>query len=197
MPPFRISARIDNPRFRVTFDEDASVCYCNSVKSLAGILRVHGRTIGARRLHALVGPDDRRRPRTSRRESSFEGAHITRLQYARQRTRPVQRTSNVHGERPPDDEPAFLRAYFDDVRAGRGNLSPHIRAYLYYVSARSWRLREENRSHANTPVPRFTPPQDPWHGMNLVTVLHYTPTRTVPPRRSTSTHPMFLRSRGV
>ena len=192
MPPFRISARIDNPRFRVTFDEDASVCYCNSVKSLAGILRVHSRTIGVRSLHALVGPDDRRGSRTSRRECSFEGAHITRLQYTRQRTRPVQRTSNIHGERPPDDEPAFLRAYFDDVRAGRGNLSPYVRAYLYYVRTRSWRLREENRSH---PDLRFTPHRDPSHGMNIVTVLHYNPTRIVPPRRSTSMHIMSLRSR--
>jgi hypothetical protein len=170
MPPFRISARIDNPRFRVTFDEDDSVCYCNSVKSLAGILSGHGRTVGVRRLRALVGPDDRRRPRPSRREFSFEGAHITRFQYARQWTHPVQRTSNAPGEHPLDGDPVFLRAYFDNVRAGRGNPSPHIRSYWDYVST------------------RFTPPQDPCHKMNYVTVLQYTS-----PRRSTSTHPMFLR----
>jgi hypothetical protein len=139
MSPFRISARIDNPRFRVTFDEGDSVCYFNSVKSLAAILRVHGRTVSVRRLHAIVGPDDRRRPRTSRRESSFEGAHITRLQYARQRPRPVQRTSNVPGDRPPDDGPLFLCAYFDDVRAGNGVLPPYFRAYLDHVRASKYR----------------------------------------------------------
>jgi hypothetical protein len=98
MSPFRISARIDNPRFRVTFDEGDSACYCNSVKSLAAILRVHGRAVSVRRLRAIVGPDDRRRPRTSRRESSFEGAHITRLQYARQRP---------HARGPSNERPTY------------------------------------------------------------------------------------------
>jgi hypothetical protein len=127
MSPFRISGRVDNPRFRVTFDGDDSICCCNSVNSLAGILCDHGRTVGVRRLRALVGPDDRRRPYPSRREFSFEGTHITRLQYTRQRKHPVQRTSNAPGEHPLGGDPVLLR-YFDNVRTGRGNRSPYIRS---------------------------------------------------------------------
>jgi hypothetical protein len=74
MHPFVISTRLDNPRFRVIFDDGDSICYCNSVRSLASILEDHGRIVGVRRLRAVVGPDDRRAPRPTRREFSFEGA---------------------------------------------------------------------------------------------------------------------------
>jgi hypothetical protein len=80
MPPFRISARIDNPRFKVTFDDDDAVCYCNSVKSLAVILRDNGRDVDTRDLYATVGPDDRRPPYLSA-PSFIDGATITRLTY--------------------------------------------------------------------------------------------------------------------
>jgi hypothetical protein len=196
MSPFVISARINNPRFRVTFDEGDSVCFCNSVRSLASILGEHGMTVSVRRLHAIVGPDDRRPPRPWRREFSFEGAHITRIRYARERPRPTHRTSNVFDEPASDDEPPFLRAYFDHVRAGNGVISPHLPAYLEY-RAREWRLNHARISHTSTPVPpRFTsPPQQ--RERNLVTLLHYVPApaHAGPPRRATTIHPMFLRPR--
>jgi hypothetical protein len=80
MPPFRISARIDNPRFKVTFDDDDSVCYCNSVKSLAVILRNNGKDVETRELYNIVGPDDRRPPYLNA-PSFIDGATITRLSY--------------------------------------------------------------------------------------------------------------------
>ena len=112
MHPFVISARLDNPRFRVIFDDGDSICYCNSVRSLASILEDHGRIVGVRRLRAVVGPDDRRAPRPTRREFSFEGARITRFQYPRARPRPVHWGPNAPAPRDPesDEEPAFMRA---------------------------------------------------------------------------------------
>jgi hypothetical protein len=176
MPPFVISARINNPRFKVTFDEGA-VCYCNSVKSLASILGEHGMTVSVRRLHAIVGPDDRRRQSQTpmRREFSFEGVHITRIQYARGRPRPTHRTSNVFDEPVQDDEPPFLHAYFDHVRAGNGVISPHLPAYLEHL-AREWRMNHARISRTSTPVPpRFTfPPQQ--RERNLIIMRHYVPT---------------------
>jgi hypothetical protein len=199
MPPFVISARINNPRFEVTFDQGDSTCYCNSVKSLAAIFREHGTTVSVRRLHSVVGPDDRRRRGHSprRREFLFEGAHITRLQYARERPHPAQRTSNVFDEPPQDGDPPFLRAYFDHVRAGNGVTSPHFPAYLEHLTL-EWRINHARLSRTSTPpFPlQYTPPPQQ-RERNLVTVLHYTPTpaHAAPPHRATTVHPMFLRPR--
>jgi hypothetical protein len=184
MPSFRVSTRIDNPRFRVIFDEDNFIRYCNSFKSLALILEEHRRFVGVRRLSSVVGPDDRRGPRPTRREFSFEGVRITRFQYPRARPRPTHRTSNVFEEPAQDDDPPSLRAYFDHVRAGNGVTSPRSPAYLEHL-AREWWMNHARLSSAITPVPpRFIPPQS--RERNLVTVLHntLTPAHAPPPRRA-------------
>jgi hypothetical protein len=198
MQPFVISARINNPRFKVTFDEGDSSCYCSSVKSLASIFREHGTAVSVRRLRAVVGPDDRRRQNRPRmqREFAFEGAHITRIQYPRERPRPANRTSSVFDEPVQDDEPPFLRAYFEYVRAGNAPIAPRFSTHLEQ-SVRDWWVNYARISNAITPVPpRFTyPPQQ--HERNLVIMRHYAPTpaHAAPPRRATTIHPMFLRPR--
>jgi hypothetical protein len=150
MSPFRISNRVENPRFRVTFDEDGSVEFCTSVKSLVSILRAHGRSASLGVMYITVGRDDRRPPYTHV-ESSFKGARIKRYRYPSKRSHPAPWPPNLSRS----DPPAFLRPYIESMRLRRRVPRPQMGSV--------WREQRDGaapieRSQSPPHPPRRDPP---------------------------------------